>query len=287
MKTILVLGASGQVASELKVLADQQKDFTFHFSGQQKLDFLHQDVFTALEETDADLIINTTAYTQVDKAELEVAPCHRLNAIIPGQLASYCHKRGLPFIHISTDYVYHSDTNVLLSEETPTQPKSVYGIAKRNGEQLVMELNPKSIIIRTSWLYSIFGHNFVKTMLKLGKEKKELNIVNDQIGAPTYAADLAKAILEIVKVALYNQNENIWGIYNYANEGQTNWADFARYLFQQKKLPISVHGISTQEYGAPAPRPLWSVMSTEKIKTTFNLEISHWKEAVDRCLSLL
>lgn len=285
-KKVIVIGRDGQLASELYAISHLMAQFQFTFTSQEDINLLAGGFEQKLMSLKPDLIINTSAYTLVDKAEQEIEKAVLLNTIAPGKLSSLCSKLRIPFIHISTDYVYDSNKGYPYTEDAITSPKSLYGITKLNGDKLVLTQNTKSIVIRTSWLYSSFGNNFVKTMLRLSKEKSVISIVNDQFGCPTNVEDLAEAIMKIIeKVILTDFNQ--WGVYNYANEGVTNWKDFAIDIFEKKGIDVKICGISTKTYNAPAKRPLWSVMSTNKIKKEFNLTIPHWKPALIRCLSKL
>lgn len=283
-KRILVIGSEGQLASELKDISQLQTEFDFIFTQQEEINLKDKFFTSKLESLRPDIIINTAAYTQVDKAETDIKNATLLNTIAPAKLSQLCHKLSIPLFHISSDYVYNVNEGYPLTEVSKTNPKSVYGITKLYGEKLVLDNHDKVIIIRTSWLYSTSGNNFVKTMLRLSKEKKELKIVNDQFGAPTYVADLANVIYTICHKIAKEKNNNYWGIYNYANEGVTSWYDFTNEIFRLKNIEITTIPINSLQYYAVAPRPFWSVMSMNKIKSTFNIHIPHWNEAIKRCL---
>lgn len=283
-KKIVVIGSDGQLASELRQISHSFDQFQFTFTHKNEINLLHSSYEQRLLSLRPDIIINTSAYTLVDKAEIEIEQAFLLNCIAPGKISKLCSDLKIPIIHISSDYVYDSNMGYPLTENDITKPRSMYGITKLNGERLVLHQNAKSIIIRTSWLYSSFGNNFVKTMLKLSKERSTLSIVEDQIGCPTYVEDLAFTIMKIVSKAML-PGFNQWGIYNYANEGVTTWKDFAISIFKEKGIDMTIYGISTETYNAPAKRPSWSVMSTNKIKKEFDFSIPHWKQALIRCLS--
>lgn len=285
-KKIVVIGSDGQLASELRQISHSYDQFQFVFTHKADVNLLDVHFEHKLMSLRPDLIINTSAYTLVDKAEIEIEQAVVLNAIAPGKISKLCAVLSIPMIHISSDYVYDFNGGYPLVENDINLPKSMYGITKLYGERLVKEQNVKSIIIRTSWLYSSFGNNFVKTMLKLSKERSTLSVVDDQFGCPTYVEDLALAVMKIVEKAILPDFTH-WGIYNYANEGVTTWKDFAAAIFKEKGLDMSINGISTKTYNAPAKRPLWSVMSTAKIKNEFGFSIPHWNQALRRCLSKL
>jgi dTDP-4-dehydrorhamnose reductase len=227
-------------------------------------------------------VINCAAYTAVDKAESDEFTPTLINATAVGYLATACNKADATLIHISTDYVYDGNACKPYREDHPTAPASVYGRSKRAGE-LAALTTPKSVVIRTSWLYSSFGANFVKTMLRLGKERETLNVVFDQTGTPTYAADLAQAVMKIVKTS--EQNNLKTGIFHYANEGVCSWYDFAHEIMQQAGLKCAVKPIETKDYPAPAPRPYYSVLNKTRIKTEYGVEIPHWKDSLRSCLA--
>lgn len=281
---ILVTGASGQVGSELQFLAKDYPMFSFIFVDKDVLDISNgQAVQHFLEENALDYCINCAAYTAVDKAESDQATASLVNVEGAKNLAIACQQQGCKLVHLSTDYVYHSLQNLPFKETDSTSPKSVYGSTKLEGEQAVLQQQPDSLIIRTSWVYSSFGHNFVKTMLRLGKDRDQLNVIFDQIGSPTYARDLAKAILDI----LVQKPAEFSGIYHYSNEGVCSWYDFAKAIFDLKGINCQVYPIETKDYPTPAQRPAFSLLNKAKIKTTFNLEIPYWRDSLKGCLAIL
>jgi len=281
MNNILVTGANGQLGSELQKISTNFPEHRFCFTDIAQLDITNREAVNAFFETNKfQTIINCAAYTAVDKAEDDEPTAMLLNATAVRYLAQACRKTDASLIHISTDYVYSGNAYTPYCEDAPALPASVYGKTKLAGEEAAL-VAPKSTIIRTSWLYSSFGNNFVKTMLRLGKERDELRIVYDQTGTPTYAADLASVIMKIV-----NSNAKS-GIFNYSNEGVCSWYDFAHEIINQAGMKCVVKPIETKDYPLPAPRPNYSVMNKARIKTQFDLEIPHWKESLKKCLNCL
>ncbi len=284
---ILVTGANGQLGQELQHIATDYPQFEFVFKSKKSLDItqiinLHE-VFYG---KGFDYCINCAAYTQVDKAESETDKCIDINGIALTAMGVVAAENNFRLIHISSDYVYNNNPGRPLKEDDDCMPKGMYAYSKLYGEKALQDLErDKSIIIRTSWLYSSYGSNFAKTMLKLAKTKKELSIVNDQIGTPTYAYDLAVAILDMILFIQNNPEKEYHGIYNYSNESSTNWYEYAKAIFSNKKIDIKLIPIPTSDYPTPAPRPLWSVMDKSKIKSTFGLEIRDWQDALDDMLS--
>lgn len=281
---ILVTGSNGQVGSELQFLAPSYPSFSFVFVDRKQLDISDlnavQDFFAKHQ---FDYCINCAAYTAVDKAESDQATAKMVNAEGPKNLAIASKKHKVRLIQISTDYVYHNQQNTPFKEDDATSPKSVYGKTKLEGEKMVLENNPDSLIIRTSWVYSSFGNNFVKTMLRLGSERDTLSVIFDQIGSPTYARDLAKAMLDIIQQNPPNFN----GIYHYSNEGVCSWFDFATAIFEIKSMKTNVLPIETKNYPTPAQRPHFSLLNKGKIKENFGLKIPYWRESLKDCLELL
>ncbi|MGY6649901.1 dTDP-4-dehydrorhamnose reductase [Wenyingzhuangia sp. IMCC45574] len=282
MSNILVTGATGQVGSEIKKLSEQYVQFKFYFTA--SLDLNITDLAKVKEycsKHSIDVIINCAAYTNVEKAEDAIEDCFAVNHVGTQNLAIVAKELNLKLVHISTDYVFDGTNSQAYLETDSTNPNNVYGASKLKGEQALKEINPlNSIIIRTSWVYSSFGSNFVKSMLQLAKTKKELKIVSDQVGTPTYAADLAKTILEIVPKIKNTSVE----IYNYSNNGNCSWYDFAKEIFSQTATEIKVSPITTSEFPTKAKRPLFSILDKEKIKSTFGITIPHWKESLTQCL---
>lgn len=284
--SILVTGANGQLARELKELADQLPDFQFLFTSKEELPIEEQEALAAyFQKYSIQYCINCAAYTAVDKAESEKEKAFLINADAVGNLAAICKTHAAKFIHISTDYVYDGTTGKPLKETDATGPVNVYGRSKLKGEELALEYNASSLVIRTSWVYSSYGANFVKTMLRLFKEKEELKIVSDQIGSPTYAADLAAVILLFIQKI--EAGEQLSGIYNYSNSGVTNWYEFAFAIKEISKSPCNILPTSTSAYKTPAQRPLYSVMDTSKVKEVLQIDIPSWKESLRKCMGKL
>ena len=282
---ILVTGANGQLGSELRQISGNFPNFRFFFTDVAELDITNPcAIHDFFEKNEIQTVINCAAYTAVDKAESDEPAAMRINAAAVEYLANTCKQTDATLIHISTDYVYDGCACKPYGEDHPTAPASVYGRSKLAGEKAALTVS-KSVVIRTSWLYSPFGVNFVKTMLRLGKERETLNVVFDQTGTPTYAADLAQAIMEIAKTA--EQNRLNTGIFHYSNEGVCSWYDFAREIMQQAGLKCAVRPIETKDYPAPAPRPHYSVLNKARIKAAYGLEIPHWTESLNRCLCVL
>lgn len=280
--TILVTGKNGQLASELQVLAEQYPNYSFIFKDRLELDITdNKRLQSFFKDHTIHMLINCAAYTAVDNAESEVDLAEAVNYKGVLNLAKICKEAQIKLVHISTDYVFDGQNNKPYTESDVTNPKGVYGASKLAGEQAILETNLKNaIIIRTSWVYSTFGNNFVKTMLRLGKEKTELNVVDDQIGTPTFARDLAKTILELIP----NINNYKPEIYHFTNEGVCSWYDFAQAIFEIKNNPIKVHPVGTEKYPTVATRPYFSVLNTSKIKENFQIEIPHWKVSLAECL---
>ena len=285
MNNILVTGANGQLGIELRNISGDYPDYRFFFTDVAELDITNLGaVNTFFENNKIKTVINCAAYTAVDKAESDEHAAMLINATAVGYLADACQNADATLIHISTDYVYDGNANRPYSENHPTAPASVYGRSKLAGEKAALN-NPKTVIIRTSWLYSAYGNNFVKTMLRLGKERETLNVVFDQTGTPTYAADLAQAIMEVVKAT--GKGDLKTGIFHYSNEGVCSWYDFAHEIMQQAELKCVVRPIETKDYPVPAPRPHYSVLNKSLIKTKYDIEIPHWKDSLKKCLSRL
>lgn len=284
---IAVTGATGQVGSELRKISVEYPEYSFHFLDREALDIADQEsVELFFKVNQPDFLINCAAYTAVDKAEDEIEKAALVNKEAPLFLAKSCATYQTKFIHYSSDYVYNIKSDEPLLETDDTQPKGIYAKTKLQGEKHVLDTNSDSIVIRTSWVYSSFGNNFVQTMIRLGKDRDNLNIVSDQIGTPTYAYDIAKATMEIVN-QIKSPSFSSYGVYNFSNVGITNWADFARKIFELENITCEVYPITTKEFGAKAQRPLWSVLSKEKIKKVFSLKIPHWEDSLKKCLEEL
>jgi dTDP-4-dehydrorhamnose reductase len=281
---ILVTGSKGQVGSEIKELSSNS-NHNFFFTSREELDITNeQNIKDFIEKNDIKAIINCAAYTAVDKAEEDKINADLVNRKAVKKLAKISKEKSIKLIHISTDYVFDGTAFRPYCEEYQTNPNSVYGQTKLDGENEMIKINPhNSIIIRTSWVYSSFGNNFVKTMLRLGKEKDELGVIFDQIGSPTYARDLAQTILDI----LPNIKNDKVAIYNYSNEGVLSWYDFAKDIMRMAKIDCSINPIETFQYPTPAKRPHYSLLNKSKIKNEFGVEIPYWKDSLSDCLKVL
>ena len=281
---ILVTGSNGQVGSEIKELSSNY-NYNFFFTTRDDIDITSKDSIKEFCQTNSiNVIINCAAYTAVDKAESDEINADLVNRKAVKKLSIVAKELNIKLIHISTDYVFDGKNFKPYVEEFQTNPQSVYGKTKLDGENEIRDINPlNSIIIRTSWVYSYYGNNFVKTMLRLGKEKEELGVIFDQVGTPTYAKDLAITILDIVPQIENSKVE----IYNYSNEGVLSWYDFAKEIMKMAKLNCKIKAIETYQYPTPAKRPHFSLLNKSKIKSKFNLEIPYWKDGLDDCLKRL
>ena len=284
MSNILVTGSKGQLGSELEELSSNYK-YNFFFTDRTTLDISDKkavEVFLNLHKID--VILNCAAYTAVDKAEDDALNADKINHIAVQTLAQLSKDKNIKLIHISTDYVFNGENFKPYTEDDTTNPNGVYGKTKLDGENAMIEISPlNSIIIRTSWVYSSFGANFVKTMLRLGKERDSLGVIFDQVGTPTYARDLAKAILDIIP-SIHNKKVEI---YNYSNEGVCSWYDFAKEIMSMAKLDCAINPIESSAYPTPAKRPHFSLMNKAKIKKEFNLSIPYWKDSLNECLKIM
>jgi len=279
MKTILVTGANGQLGTSLRRLAKSSAAFRFLFTDIDTLDICNKEALLMYAQAqEIHYIVNCAAYTAVDKAEDDEILCMRINSEAVRNLGETAATVGAKVIHISTDYVFDGTNSVPYLETDYTCPMSAYGRSKQTGELILRAVCPDALIIRTAWLYSEYGANFVKTMLALGKEKKELGIVFDQIGTPTYAGDLAAAILSIVAAAEAGNFKA--GIFHYSNEGVCSWFDFARKIFSLAALPCRALPVETKDYPTRATRPQYSVLNKRKIKQTYHLHIPHWEDSL-------
>lgn len=284
MDKILVTGSNGQLGSELRVLSEAY-DAYFVFTDIQDLDITDkvavQDFLVRQEIT---VIFNCAAYTAVDKAEEDFVTADKVNHVAVRYLAESAKLLGIKMIHVSTDYVFDGQSFLPYQEGDKTDPKSVYGMTKRAAEDAMVGLQiPNSVILRTSWVYSTFGNNFVKTMRRLGAEKDQINVISDQIGSPTYARDLAQCMLEILPKISNLETE----IYHFSNEGVSSWYDFAVAIMEISGLTCTVNPIPSSQYPTPAQRPFYSVLNKSKIKSHFGVEIPHWRNSLKNCISKL
>jgi dTDP-4-dehydrorhamnose reductase len=284
-QTIIVSGKNGQLGSELQDASGLFAQLHYRFFTKDELDICNN---SALEKIFAEykpsFFINTAAYTAVDRAETEHEAAYLVNAEAVGTIAKTCRSYNTTLIHLSTDYVFDGNNNQPYKEDDTTNPINYYGYSKWMGEQLALQNNPDTIILRTSWVYSTYGHNFVKTMLRLMKERSTINVVHDQYGSPTYAKDLAEAILQITANAQSNFHP---GIYHFSNDGAITWFDFATAIRDIKKLNCSVKPITTTQYPTPAKRPAYTVFNKEKIQKTFHVGLKNWRDSLEECLSKL
>ena len=284
MSTILVTGANGQLGNEMRDLSKIHLVHNFLFTDIDELDITNtQVVMSFVSNNKVDYIVNCAAYTAVDKAEDDILSCRKINALAVQNLAKAASINGVRMIHISTDYVYDGCGYRPYEEDDQVAPVSVYGKTKLEGEKLLLDACSQSVVLRTSWLYSPYGNNFVKTMLRLGEEKEQLSVVFDQIGTPTYAADLAQAIMKII-----DSPEFVPGIYNFSDEGVCSWFDFAVSVHRIAGISkCKVLPIESREYPAKAVRPFYSVMNKKKIKKTYKFDIPHWEESLEKCITIL
>lgn len=283
---ILVTGANGQLANELKVLSSDYPFYHFLFTSKDELPIENTELVNAFfQKHSINYCINCAAYTAVDKAESESEKAFLINAQAVGSLAEICRHHESQLIHISTDYVYDGSVEFPLKEDGAVAPLNVYGLSKLRGEELALSKNSSSLIIRTSWVYSSFGNNFVKTMLRLFKEKSEISVINDQHGSPTYAADLAKVIMRFITGM--EKHESFSGIVNYCNSGVTTWYDFAQEIQLLSGSNCIIHPTSTASYKTSAKRPLYSVLDTSKIRNWLQLDIPFWKSSLKECVEIL
>jgi len=283
MKKVLVTGSSGQLGSEIKVLSDGFSNFEFVFANRLQLSLENvEKIADFLDATQPDYIVNCAAYTAVDKAESEPELADLVNNKSVGEMAKWSSKNNAKLIHVSTDYVFDGTSAAALKEDGVTNPQNEYGKTKLRGEQAALKANPATIIIRTSWVYSEFGNNFVKTMMRLMTERDSLNVVDDQIGSPTYAKDLAEAILTIITGRKWRG-----GIYNFSNEGEISWFDFAIAIKEVAGLNCEVSGIPSLQFPTPAKRPAYSLLDKSKIKATFDVKVPAYEVSLRECLDKL
>ena len=283
MKNILITGANGQLGNEMRVLSVEHPEYTYFFTDIAELDICNeQAVMDFVRVNGIQTIVNCAAYTAVDNAEDNVEICTRLNADAVGYLAKSAEACGAEFIQISTDYVFDGTAHIPYQETDPTCPNSVYGRTKLAGEQNAFALCSRSMVIRTAWLYSAFGNNFVKTMIRLGKERESLGVIFDQVGTPTYARDLARAIFTAIRQGV------VPGVYHFSNEGVCSWYDFSKTIHRLAGITTChVKPLHTSEYPTKAKRPHYSVLDKSKIKKTYNLEIPYWGDSLKKCIDAL
>jgi len=281
-KVILVTGSNGQLGKEFRRIAEHQDTYEFLFTSRDTLNVTDADaVLNIFRKFRPDYCINCAAYTAVDNAEKEVELAYLVNSEAVSHVINGCSIYNCALIHYSTDYVYDSVVGSPINECDPQTPRGVYGKSKLAGELVLSKSNIDWICFRASWLYSSYNHNFLKTMIRLGKSKDAIHVVNDQIGAPTYARDLA---LDTIRIITHYDLKELTGFYNYSNAGTTHWAEYARKIFEYGELQCAVHAISTEAYGAPAPRPAWSVLDKTKAQQMLDIQLRGWKESLQECM---
>lgn len=283
MKNILITGSNGQLGNEMRVLSEENREYTCFFTDVAELDICNeQAVMDFVKANDIHVIVNCAAYTAVDKAEENVELCTRLNSDAVGYLAKAAEANGAALVQISTDYVFDGTAHIPYKETDPTCPDSVYGSTKLAGEQNALTFCSRTMIVRTAWLYSTFGNNFVKTMLRLGKERESLGVIFDQIGTPTYARDLARVIFVAIRQGI------VPGIYHFSNEGVCSWYDFTKAIHRMAGIATCrVKPLHTEEYPTPARRPHYSVLDKSKIKSTYGVEVQYWEDSLQSCMAQL
>ena len=283
MKNILITGANGQLGNEMRVLSAEYPEYAYFFTDVAELDICdEQAVMEFVQANDIHVIVNCAAYTAVDKAEENVELCTKLNADAVGYLAKAAEACGAEFIQISTDYVFDGTAHVPYRESASTCPNSVYGHTKLAGEQNALTLCSRSMVIRTAWLYSTFGNNFVKTMIRLGRERDSLGVIFDQVGTPTYARDLARAIFVAIRQGV------VPGVYHFSNEGVCSWYDFTKAIHRLAGIThCKVKPLHTEEYPTLAKRPHYSVLDKTKIKKIYNTEVPYWEDSLKECIDEL
>ena len=282
---VLVTGAAGQLGQALKANAALQSGIIFHFATSAEADITNTDSLEAVFSTvKPDFCINAAAYTAVDKAESEQDKAYAVNVTGAANLAHVCKNHNAVLIHISTDFVFDGLKKLPYTEDDVTNPQSVYGDTKRKGETAIQDVLDRHYILRTSWLYSEYGNNFMKTMLRLGNERDTLSVVNDQTGTPTNANDLANAVIAIILYNTDNTKNEKFGLYHFSNEGHCTWYDFAKKIFEVSKITIDLQPITTADYPTPAKRPGYSVLNKSKIKQAFGITVPQWEESLRQTL---
>jgi dTDP-4-dehydrorhamnose reductase len=283
MQTILITGSHGQLGNEMQQAANRFQSFNFLYTDVEDLDICDKAALNSyVKANNVNIIVNCAAYTAVDKAEDDVALCYKINSDAVRNIGKVAKENGIKVVHISTDYVFDGTNYIPYTEDQPVCPSSVYGKSKLSGEQALIESCDQAVIIRTAWLYSSFGNNFVKTMMKLGTERDSLNVIFDQIGSPTYAADLADTILRVI-----SHDTFVPGIYHFSDEGVCSWYDFTISIHRIAGIDCNVHPIETKDYPARTPRPHYSVLNKAKIKSTYGIVIPHWEVSLEKCIEIL
>jgi len=285
---ILVTGANGQLGNELRRLCRNYPGLEFIFTDVDMLDITNPDAVSVfMEASKPAMVINCAAFTDVDGAEENVKQARKVNSLAPQVLAAACAMQNAFLIHISTDYVFDGESSKPYKEDDETNPLSVYGSSKLEGEEKIKTVFDDYLIIRTSWMYSEFGHNFLRTILSLAKEKDKLEVVNDQIGSPTYARDLANCIIDIIIKSILNPKAYLPGVYHYANQGECSWYEFAKEIVKQSGLECEILPVDSTKVPRPAKRPKYTVLDTSKVRQNFGIGIPNWRDSLKECLLAL
>jgi dTDP-4-dehydrorhamnose reductase len=283
MTTILITGSNGQLGNEMQQAAVRFPNFNYIYTDVAELDICDKGALDAfVKANNVNVIVNCAAYTAVDKAEDDVELCYKINRDAVRNIAEVATENKVKVVHVSTDYVFDGTNYLPYTEDMPVCPATVYGKSKLEGEQALLENCKESVILRTAWLYSSFGNNFVKTMIKLGTERDSLGVIFDQVGTPTYAADLADAILQLLSNKTF-----VPGIYHFSDEGVCSWYDFTKTIHRMANITCDVKPIETKDYPARTPRPHFSVLNKGKIKSTYGISIPHWEVSLEKCIQLL
>jgi len=283
MTTILITGSNGQLGNEMQQAAVRFPDFNYIYTDVAELDICDKSALDAfVKANNVNVIVNCAAYTAVDKAEDDVELCYKINRDAVRNIAEVATENKVKVVHVSTDYVFDGTNYLPYTEDMPVCPATVYGKSKLEGEQALLENCKESVILRTAWLYSSFGNNFVKTMMKLGTERDSLGVIFDQVGTPTYAADLADAIMQLISSETF-----VPGIYHFSDEGVCSWYDFTKTIHRMANITCDVKPIETKDYPARTPRPHFSVLNKGKIKSTYGISIPHWEVSLEKCIQLL
>ena len=288
LKQVLVTGSAGQLGQSIQSISNDCSGVQFTFVDIEALDLCNETAITAyFKNKQFNVILNCAAYTAVDKAESDPELVDKINHLAVKQLAEIAKQQNAVFIHVSTDYVFNGQNHKPYVETDPADPQGVYGITKLNGELAFKAIGSKGCIIRTSWVYSEYGSNFVKTMQRLGSDRDSINVIFDQIGSPTYAGDLARAILDIIQSERLSSSDLELQVYHYSNEGVCSWYDFAKTIFEFSNIDCNVNPIETKDYPTPAKRPHYSLLNKAKIKQAFELEVPYWKDSLQKCIKRL
>jgi len=282
---ILVTGGNGQLGNELRRLCRNYPGLEFIFTDVDMLDITNPDAVSVfMEASKPAIVVNCAAYTNVDGAEDDVKNARKINALAPQVLAAACAMQNAFLIHISTDYVFDGSTTIPYTEDDSTNPISVYGSSKLEGEEKIKTVFDDYVIIRTSWMYSAYGHNFMRKMVELGNDREEVKVVNDQFGSPTYARDLANCIIDIIIKSILNPQAYLPGIYHYANQGSCSWYEFAKEIFELEGIKCKLTPVRTAEFPTKAKRPQYSVLNTTRVRESFGIGIPNWRDSLKECL---